>query len=71
MIAQKKGFDALNATQKTSALCKVPFLKKSRKTGQNGKKIPFLPFFLGVFRNGTLQRFGVFCVAFGASKPFF
>jgi len=34
-IAQKKGFDALNATQKTSALCKVPFLKKSRKPGQN------------------------------------
>ena len=27
LIVQKKGFDALNATQKTPALCKVPFLK--------------------------------------------
>ena len=32
-IAQKKGFDALNTTQKTPDLCKVPFLKKSRKIG--------------------------------------
>ena len=34
------GFDALNATQKTSAICKVQFLKKSRKTGQNGNFWP-------------------------------
>jgi hypothetical protein len=38
LIAQKKGFAALNATQKTSAPCKVPFMKKSRKIGQNGQK---------------------------------
>jgi hypothetical protein len=38
LIAQKKGFDALNATQKTSALRKVPYMKKIRKTGQNGQK---------------------------------
>ena len=31
LIAQMKGFDALNAAQKTSALCKVPFLKKQEK----------------------------------------
>ena len=31
-----KGFDAMNATQKRIALCKVPFLKKSRKYVQNG-----------------------------------
>ena len=44
-IAQKKGFDALNATQKTSAICELPFLKKikknrrkMRKNGQNGQK---------------------------------
>ena len=42
-IAQKKGFDALNATQKTPALCKGPFIKKIKKNwlkmvkhGQNG-----------------------------------
>ena len=33
LIAQKKGFDALNATQKTPALCKVSFLKKMVITG--------------------------------------
>ena len=33
-ITQKKGFDALNATQKNSALCKVTFLDKSRKNSQ-------------------------------------
>ena len=30
-IAQKKDFDALNAMHKTSALCKVPFLKNQEK----------------------------------------
>ena len=35
LIAQKKGFNALNTTQKTPALCKVPFLKKVGKTGKN------------------------------------
>ena len=38
-IAQKKGFDALNATQKTSALCELPFLKKSRKTDAKWSKM--------------------------------
>ena len=33
-----KGFGALNAMQKTSALCKVPFMKKSRKPVQKGSK---------------------------------
>ena len=37
-IAQKKGFDALNATQKTSALCTVQFMTKSSKTGLYGQK---------------------------------
>ena len=78
MIAQMKGFDALNATQKTSALCEVPFLKKSRKTdskwlkmGKMVKNGHFEPVFLDFFRNGTSQRAEVFCVAFSASKPFF
>ena len=30
-IAQKKDFDALNATHRTSALCEVPFLKNKKK----------------------------------------
>ena len=30
-IAQKKGFNALNTTQKTPILCKISFLRKSRK----------------------------------------
>jgi hypothetical protein len=36
LIAQMKRFDALITMQKTSALCEVPFLKKSRKTTKNG-----------------------------------
>ena len=46
LIAQKKGFDALNATQKTLALCKVPFLEeeKTRKTGKTGNFWQFWPF---------------------------
>ena len=31
-----KRFDALITTQKTSAICKVPFLNKARKTANNG-----------------------------------
>ena len=38
LIVQKKGFDALNATQKTSGLCKVPFVTIFGKTGKNGIK---------------------------------
>ena len=41
-IAQKKGFDALNATQKISALCTVLFLKKNQeKTDKNDNFWPF------------------------------
>ena len=35
LIAQKKRFGTLNATQKIAALYKAPFLKKSRKTARN------------------------------------
>ena len=34
LIAQKKRPDALNTTQKTPALCNVPFLNKARKTSK-------------------------------------
>ena len=47
LIAQMKRFDALITTQKTPALCEVPFLKKSRKTA---KKWSFL-------KNGHFGRF--------------
>ena len=78
LIAQKKGFDALNATQKTLALCKVPFLKKKQE--KLAKTVifdhfdhfwPFWPVFLDFFINGTFQRADVFRVALSASKPFF
>ena len=39
LIAQNKRFGTLNATQKSTALYKAPFLKKSRKTARNW---PFL-----------------------------
>ena len=68
-----KGFGALNSTQKTSALCKVPLKKNQEnmaKIVKNGQNCQKLPFFLVFFRNCTLQGAEVFCVAFSASKPF-
>ena len=35
LISQMKRFDALITTQKTPAFCKVPFLRKLRKTAKN------------------------------------
>ena len=74
LIAQKKRPDALNATQKTSALSKVSFLKKSRKTLKKccfWPKLQKRPIFLYFFQDRTLQRPEVFCVAFSASGRFF
>ena len=36
LITQMKSQDALIATQKTSTLCNVPLLKKSRRNPKNG-----------------------------------
>jgi hypothetical protein len=47
LIAQKKRPDALNTTQKTQAICNVPFLNKSRKTAQNSH----------FFKNAIFGRF--------------
>ena len=44
----------MNTRHKTSAMCKVPFLKKSGKNGH------FEPFFVDFFRNCSLDRAGVF-----------
>ena len=58
-----KRFDALITTQKTSALYKVAFLKKSGKYAQKlpfFQKCPFFVVFLDFFRNGTSQRAEVF-----------
>jgi hypothetical protein len=41
-IAKKKRLGALNATQKTTSLCQVPLLKKSRKTTKMSQKWAFL-----------------------------
>ena len=74
LMAQKKGPDALSATQKTSALCKVPFLKKLSITAKNThlkKTKTLLAVFLDFFRNGPLQRAEGFCNAFSAPQPFF
>ena len=75
-IAQRKGFDALNAMQKTAALCKVPFLKKSRKTGSKWSFLTiwtifdhFELVFLNFFRNGTLQRAEIFLCCIQCIKP--
>ena len=64
LIAQMKRFDALITTQKTPALCEVPFWKKSRKIAQNDNfsKITiffFLFFFLIFLINWTLGFFAL------------
>ena len=74
LIAQKKGRDALNATQKTSVLCKVPFLKNSRKTAKNGhfrKNGYFWHFFYLFLETVLFRELRFFCVAFSAPGPFF
>ena len=75
LIAQKKRPDALNTTQKTPAICNVPFLNKSRKTAKNAnfflQKCNFWEVVLALLRNSTLQRAGDFCVVFSASGRFF
>ena len=77
LIAQKKRLDALNATQKTTAPNNVRFLKKSRKTFKKyhfwlkRQKMVIFEVFFVFFRNRTLLRAGVFCVAFSASRRFF
>ena len=68
-----KRFDALIATQKTSVLCKVPYLKKSEKNPQKVTiffKMPFFEVFLDFFRKWTSQRAEFFCVVISASKRF-
>ena len=57
LVAQMKRLDALITTQKTSTLCNVPLLKKSRKTP---KKYNF-------FKN---YRFWWFFLIFSATVQF-
>ena len=40
LIAQIRHFGTLNAKQKTAALYKAPFFKKSRKTDRNLRFLP-------------------------------
>ena len=73
LIAQKKGFDALNTTQKTPALCRVPFLKKINKNwlkmvknGQNGFKIIIMSRFFLIFSEMVLcTELGFFAIGTG------
>ena len=62
-IAQMKRFDALITTQKTPALCEVPFLKKSRKTTKKWsflKNCHFGQFFLIFSKMGLRRELGYF-----------
>ena len=69
-----KRFDALIEMQKTSALCKVPFLKKKIiKTAKISfvKNAHFWGVILDFFKNGTLQRAEVSCVVINVDKNVF
>ena len=50
-------FDALIATQKTSALCEVPFLKKSVKTAKKTTILSKMPIFLGISKKNQKWDF--------------
>ena len=54
LIAQKKHPDALNTTQKTPAICNVPFRNKSRKTAKNAtfSNMQFFAVFLKLYCDG-------------------
>ena len=55
----------------TSALCRVPFVKKSVKTEEKTHtNFSQMLFFLNIFRNGTFRELGFFCVVICASKIF-
>ena len=59
LIAQIKRFGTPNATQKTAALYKAPFLNKTRKTAENWPfltKHAFLIFFKAVFPDFFQKR---------------
>ena len=65
LIAQMKRFDALITTQKTPALCEVPFWKKSRKIAQNyhfSKMTIFWRFFLIFKEMGPRGELGFFAL---------
>ena len=61
-ISSKKSLHPLNATQKTSVLCKVPFLKikKNCNTILFFEKLPFFAVYLDFSEKSTLQRAEVF-----------
>ena len=74
-VAQKKVFDALNATQK-----KLSFMRNTVSEKIKKKRLKmvifdhfdhFEMFFLIFLGNGTSQRAEVFCDAFRASTSFF
>ena len=77
-IASKKCLGALNAVQKTTGLCQVQLLRKSRKTSKNAnfhQKCPFLGhfgvFFLIISETVLGKDMWFFCVAFSAPRLFF
>ena len=79
LMAQKKRPNALNATQKTAALCKVRFLKKLKKKlikypflTKICQKWSFFEFFFLIFSETVpCKQLGFFVVAFSASGCFF
>ena len=63
--SSNEAFDALITTQKTQALCKVPFLKKSRKSAKKWsffKNGHFRQFFLIFSKTGLHRALGFFAL---------
>ena len=65
LIAHKKSFEALNATQKNPSSLQSTISEKSRKTCKNSHfehYWPLWPFLFYFFKNGTLHRAEVFAL---------
>ena len=68
-VVQRERLDAVNATQKVTAFCKVWFLKKKKKKKRQkrvfwGEK----GVFLAVFKTVLHKELSFFCVVFIASR---
>ena len=77
LIAQNKGLMHWMQRKNPQFSAKYHFWKNQEKPGKNGHFWPIWQFLTilaslsSFFMNGTLQRGGVFCVAFSLSKPLF
>ena len=72
LIDKMKHFDILLTMQKSTALCKVPFMKNQEKPSKMAifSKTPIFGGFLAFSEIGLRRELGFFCVVISSSKRF-